>query len=1017
MSLYVPKIKKKCAFFSKMKGPALWWSIGIAAFILVVAILGFTGVLKNAYHAIAGQPNAGQTASDLQDSASSTPEQLPVVVPVEKDKPTSIKGVFLSAGQDYSATDAATAQKEIESAISTLKEQDFNALFVPVLHNGQAIHTSTAINSLYTQDILSFITQKATAAGFLVYPVVDLTNAQGKNRLFITEEYATLTTYITELVANYKIGGLFFTGYALPEGPLVSTTENPTVLAAHQAMGSTLYTQTLLSGAMQRLSADIVALEPSLYTGLICSPVWANKSQHENGMDLTAEYTELVNGFADTYGWLKNGWFDAAVITAHTATASKEMPFGTVTDWWVNALAQEADVIFSLANSYIGSGRSDWSNPDQIVKQLMYLEKYEGLLGFTLDSYAQLQKDTTGSTNAIYKYVSGNLSEDYVLKNLSVTTPSKTSYTTYSSTANLIGASDPEFPITLNGKPLERTELGYFSLDLNLKLGKNTYTLTHKGETKTYTITYKKRVIESISPTDSVTLDGGSTLIATVVALADSTVTAKLNGVSVKLQEEKIYDNAGLISEYSRYRGALEMPSFTDENKNIGKISFTVNSPYGSETRSGGSVTIRKTEIVNPDILPSGGKYVDPHGEYIAEVVKFQAETFKGGSSKDDWSRPTCNYLPLGTIDYCSADSIVDPDSKNTYRLLRSDQRVYVTSGGVPNVSVYRGYLPDVNHISLANISESAQHINYAFAVDWKAPFTFTLSPQSYPYLKEGKTQDFTINSATFQYVDITFKYAATALGDFEIGDDHPLFTKAEWIQNGGDYTLRLTLKKAGAFYGWSAEYNDEDQLVFSFLKPARLTQAQNDYGVSLDGIKILIDAGHGGTDSGALGSNKNYTEAVLNLKLAEALKSELESLGATVYMTRTSDIYVSADDRVLKLKNVAPDLAISIHRDSSTSTRSRGFCSYYFNPFTKNASTAIYNATMDAGLYTSSTYTKNMFHYFFLSRTTDCPVVLTENGFVTNSTEYNNMIKDEHTQKCAKALTKGIVDYFKSIQ
>ena len=108
-----------------------------------------------------------------------------------------------------------------------------------------------------------------------------------------------------------------------------------------------------------------------------------------------------------------------------------------------------------------------------------------------------------------------------------------------------------------------------------------------------------------------------------------------------------------------------------------------------------------------------------------------------------------------------------------------------------------------------------------------------------------------------------------------------------------------MHLKKAGAFYGWDANYNSEGQLVFEFLNPASVTMAENEYGVNLSGVKILIDVGHGGKDPGALGVNTSYTEAMQNLVLANKLKAELESIGATVVLTREADITSSNNDKI----------------------------------------------------------------------------------------------------------------------
>ena len=92
----------------------------------------------------------------------------------------------------------------------------------------------------------------------------------------------------------------------------------------------------------------------------------------------------------------------------------------------------------------------------------------------------------------------------------------------------------------------------------------------------------------------------------------------------------------------------------------------------------------------------------------------------------------------------------------------------------------------------------------------------------------------------------------------------------------------------------------------------------------------IVLDPGHGGLDNGA--TVAGVDEDTLNLKISFALKEELESRGATVYMTRTDDQdmtkrnynYSKQDDmylRALQVDAYQPDLFLSIHLNSSTSS------------------------------------------------------------------------------------------------
>ena len=258
------------------------------------------------------------------------------------------------------------------------------------------------------------------------------------------------------------------------------------------------------------------------------------------------------------------------------------------------------------------------------------------------------------------------------------------------------------------------------------------------------------------------------------------------------------------------------------------------------------------------------------------------------------------------------------------------------------------------------------------------------------------------------------------------ISSSNPVFSWAEWIKNEADWTLRLHLKKAGSLYGWSCEYDDSGRLVFSFLHPAKLTSADNIYGVSLQNVVVLLDPGHTGTvETGAThnlyGKNQKYnvTEAMANLTLSLEIKRQLEALGATVYLTRTHNNLsstLSLNERIKMIDEIKPDIFISVHHNYNKYASPEGFSSYYFTPISWRLSDKIYNATNATALYREMR--GNMWHTYFITRVTDCPAILTENGYISNDYEYQNIITDPSAnQQRAAATVKGIVDYFKGIQ
>jgi N-acetylmuramoyl-L-alanine amidase len=99
-----------------------------------------------------------------------------------------------------------------------------------------------------------------------------------------------------------------------------------------------------------------------------------------------------------------------------------------------------------------------------------------------------------------------------------------------------------------------------------------------------------------------------------------------------------------------------------------------------------------------------------------------------------------------------------------------------------------------------------------------------------------------------------------------------------------------------------------------------------------LVGKVIVLDPGHGGSDPGAVNKTMNLQEKNLNIALSEKVKSRLAAKGATVLTTRLpgNDVFISLQDRVTFGNIAKPDLFLSIHHDSSTSTSAAGVSTHY---------------------------------------------------------------------------------------
>ena len=600
-------------------------------------------------------------------------------------------------------------------------------------------------------------------------------------------------------------------------------------------------------------------------------------------------------------------------------------------------------------------------------------------------------------------------------KELEMPDPDGSSFVTVEDTYTFYGSSDPNYSMTVNGEEIIRNADGTFSVELALNPGNNEFTFLHREKAITYTVEYRV-VVQSFYPNKAETFHSGATIVFEVFMRKGSTVTVTFNGSTITMKEDSNQYGTGLAEGFVRYTGQYKLTSTNTSDLDLGCATFTVTCNGVTETYTSGNITCQKAPELSgwdPEATPEGGNYINVGSGYICEIITYSAETFSGKTT-DDYSRPTDNYLPEGTVDYCATELV-----NGRYALLRSGHRVYADKKNIPMskreqvIDRYKGTLPNYNELGIASWTEAGNRLVLTLDTMWKAPFYFDIAPQDYRYPNGNADRDYSITSFTAEYVDITFCYATSITGSLDL-PENPLFSRAELIKNTSDYTLRLYLKKQGGFYGWDACYNEQGQLCFLFLKPAQATAASNAYGVDLSGITVMVDVGHGGYDPGAVGQHENLyvKEADANLALALALQKELESIGAKVILNRSVDETLTLDERISMLKNEAPDLCIAIHQNSCAGyPKINGLEVYYFSPYAHRIATLLHEANKEDTVY--ATTKMEWFAKYFTARESTCPVVLMECGYVTSPSDAANMVDPAAVEIKAKAMARGIARYY----
>ena len=196
-------------------------------------------------------------------------------------------------------------------------------------------------------------------------------------------------------------------------------------------------------------------------------------------------------------------------------------------------------------------------------------------------------------------------------------------------------------------------------------------------------------------------------------------------------------------------------------------------------------------------------------------------------------------------------------------------------------------------------------------------------------------------------------------------------------------------------------------------------------------GLKVVIDAGHGGIDGGVVGRKTGKKESDINLEIAYVLRDLLEEIGFDVTLTRKtqSGLYDTATKGFKKrdmekrreiIRAAKPDFVLSIHQNFYPSSAYRGGQVFYAMPETGCAGNtpskqlAEMLQTKINNLYAEESVKarKVMRGDFFILHCYDCPSVLLECGFLSNVADEALLCQNAWREKFAQSVAAGLVEY-----
>ncbi|WP_228014832.1 N-acetylmuramoyl-L-alanine amidase [Synechocystis salina] len=545
---------------------------------------------------------------------------------------------------------------------------------------------------------------------------------------------------------------------------------------------------------------------------------------------------------------------------------------------------------------------------------------------------------------------------------------------TNSPTIFFIGSAAPGVTLTLNGQPIERSAQGNFAPVIPLQMGENQFIFQAGSQRIERTITRTTTgptlpaqggfAPGSLTPAVPISRPADEPICFTAIAPTDATASVTLAGQTIPLTPQGNVvqlpanntilhgENQPKVTAADQYKGCQR---FTSEQLPtlLGTPQFNLQwRGQNFSTPGPGSVTLLNGD--RPQVI----------------AVTSQAGVARTGPGTD-YSRLT--PLPQG-----SQASVTGRDGE----WLRLDYGAWIKADEtvtLPSQAPPRSLIRSVGYQVFGDRTEMR------FPLQLPVPVT----------VHQTET-GFTLSL-----------YNTTAQTDTIRIDNDPIIRNLTWQQISPDRIDYYFTFKTDQQWGYDLRY-EGTTLILSLRHPPRISSQPG----NLQGVKILLDPGHGGSEAGAVGPT-GYPEKDINLLISRRLADRLRAQGANVHLTRTGDEFVSLVDRQTQIAQVQPAIALSIHYnalpDSGNPNETDGISVFWYNAQAADLANFLQRyLVQNLGRNSHGVYWNNL----ALTRPTIAPAVLLELGFMISPQEFEWITNPQAQEQLVQALAKGITTW-----
>ncbi len=951
---------------------------------------------------------------------------------------SEVRGVWIASvyNIDYPTRADLSADElkaEIDAILATCEKNNLNTVFFQVrphcdaLYKSEMFPVSTSISSTGTLvfDPLDYIVTEGHKRNIFIHAWVnplrvtmsshDLealpdgspakenpgwTVPYADGKLYLNAGIPDVRQYIAdgveEIVKNYDVDGIVFDDYFYPypvndaAGRQVEFDDaDEYALYGKDFEKIADWRRDNINKLIELCYRTVHTTDPECVFGISPFAVWQNNNG-QNGGSNTNGFEAYHSLYCDALAWIRGGYIDYISPQIYWTFGNGSAPFDVLTRWW-NAQLDGSNVKLYVSHASYRYEDGNWENPQgELTEQVEFARSEKYYHGSIFYGYDEINRNINGASDDVKKAFENEVIYTAIQSNghgVTFSSPVNNSTTKEKSTY-IIGMSDPYYLLLLNGERVSRTKSGIFSVYVTLEPGVNEFVFEQNGVRYVYTITCESgiltgqspepeeepadRVIDTLSVTGTYPSMGvttsGEELWVSCIAAVGSEVEADIGGVKTPLKPletpKKETTADGFIAVI--YGANAKLPEAADgEVLNAGKVQYTAKHDTGTVTAEGTDVQI---------LGKNAGLAVRVKEDYTHLKIT------ESSSYYNDYT-----VQSAGMTDYVTS-------RRNGFYQLRMGGYVAESDVDVLDVS---GNPTELSVIEAAAVENAGTVTEFQLLCADAPAYNGCIE-------EDGR---FVV---TFYNID------AAAAPEPEIGEN-PLIESCEVVRLDKKVRYAFTLYDTRNFYGFDLRYGD-GSVVVSLKNPVKLDL---DAEKPLAGVHIVLDAGHGGYETGAPGAyisgGRAILEKDLNLSVTVETAFLLDALGADISLIRETDTDVSLTDRMAYLEETEPDLCISIHQNSigytTDATRVRGTLSLWCMDAGRLLSDCVGTSVADA---LGRNFRGSNYQALAMCRNPKFPQTLVEVGFITCVEEYEHMVNGSGITKAAEGIRDGVLEYFR---